>query len=56
MSPSPDYAEILYCSDEIIRRAAPPALHSVGLLNVPYSTFAGADPQTRVPSRVAQRT
>ncbi len=23
-----------------------PALHSVGLLNVPYSTFAGADPQT----------
>ncbi len=32
-----------------------PALHSVGLLNVPYSTFAGADPK-RVPSRVAQRT
>ncbi len=23
-------------------RCAPPALHSVGLLNVPYSTFAGA--------------
>ncbi len=35
--------------------AASTALPSVGLLNVPYSTFAGADPE-RVPSRVAQRT
>ncbi len=39
--------------------AAPPArparAGAPGLLNVPYSTFAGADPQ-RVPSRVAQRT
>ena len=25
------------------------ALHSVGLLKVPYSTFAGADPHRRVP-------
>ena len=24
--PNPDYAHILYCSDEIIRRAAPPVL------------------------------
>ncbi len=31
------------------RSSALPALHSVGLLNVPYSTFAGADPQKRVP-------
>jgi len=30
-------------------RCAPPALHSVGLLNVPYSTFAGADPQAGAP-------
>ncbi len=37
-------------------RCAPPVLHSVGLLNVPYSTFAGADPQSGYPSRVAQRT
>ena len=28
LSFSPDYAEILYCTDEIMRRAAPPALHS----------------------------
>jgi len=37
-----DYAKILYCSAEITRCAAPPALHSVGLLNVLKSTFAGA--------------
>ena len=54
---SPDYAQILYCSNEIIRRALRTAratrkagAPSVGLLNVPYSTFAGADPK-RVPSR-----
>ena len=30
-----------------------PALHSVGLLNVPYSTFAGAsDPQAGAPALV----
>ena len=33
-----------------------PQAGAPGLLNVPYSTFAGADPQKRVPSRVAQRT
>ncbi len=32
-----------------------PQAGAPGLLNVPYSTFAGADPK-RVPSRVAQRT
>ena len=30
-------------------RCAPPVLRSVGLLNVPYSTFAGVDPHRRVP-------
>ena len=30
-----------------------PALHSVGLLNLPYSTFAGADPQTGALARGA---
>jgi len=30
-----------------------PALHSVGLLNVPYSTFAGGDPQAGAPARGA---
>jgi len=28
------------------------ALRSVGLLNVPYSTFAGADPQTGALARL----
>jgi len=34
-------------------RCAPPALHSVGLLNLPYSTFAGANPQTGALARGA---
>jgi len=38
---NPDYASILYCTDEIIRRAAPPSSH---------------DPQAGTPPRVAQRT
>ncbi len=35
--------------------APDPQAGAPDLLNVPYSTFAGADPK-RVPSRVAQRT
>ncbi len=57
---SPDHAQILYCSNEIIRRALRTAratrkagAPSVGLLNVPYSTFAGAsDPQAGAPALV----
>ena len=33
---------------------APTTLHSVGLLNVPYSTFAGADPQAGAPRAPSQ--
>ena len=51
VSTSPDYASILYCTDEVIRRAAPPVLRSVGLLNVLRRV------RLRGPSsRVAQRT
>ena len=43
-------------SEEIIRPTCATRKAGVpGLLNVPYSAFAGADPK-RVPSRVAQRT
>ena len=59
---SPDYAQILYCSEEIIRlavRTACVARPTSGCPRPPQrtaeSTFAGADPK-RVPSRVAQRT
>ncbi len=42
----------------MLRRAAPTALRdpqagAPGLLNVPYSTFAGADPQAGTPARGA---
>ena len=56
---TPDYAQILYYSEETIRRAAPPARPASGYPCPPQrtaeSTFAVADPK-RVPSRVAQRT
>ena len=62
---SPDYASILYCRDEIIRRAVrtacatrkagtpDPQAGTPSLLNVPYSTFAEADPQAGAPARGA---
>ena len=36
--------------------APDPQAGAPGLLNVPYSTFAGADPKTGALARVAQRT
>ncbi len=57
--PSKELARIMHkFSTAPTKSSAPPALHdpqagTPGLLNVPYSTFAGADPQAGAPARGA---